>query len=89
MNTVSFDFEHIADVADFYRQFCHKFAIDMAFGNNLDALWDALTGMIALPARVTLRHLTAHANPQQFDGVIAVLREAEEASGGKFSLRIR
>lgn len=89
MNTVSFDFDHIADVAEFYRQFCHKFAIEMAFGNNLDALWDALTGMIDLPARVTLRHLTTHANPQQFDGVIAVLREAEAASAGKFSLRIR
>ncbi|MGB9096863.1 barstar family protein [Erwinia sp.] len=89
MHTISFDFDHIADTAEFYRQFCEKFAIDMAFGNNLDALWDALTGMIELPARVTLRHLTTQANPQQFDGVIAVLREAEEASAGKFSLRIR
>lgn len=88
MNIVSFDFDHIADVAEFYRQFSNKFAIEMEFGNNLDALWDALTGMIDLPARVTFRHLTAHADAQQFDGVIAVMREAEDASEGKFSLRI-
>lgn len=88
MNSISFDFAVIADSEDFYRHFCHKFAINMAFGNNLDALWDALTGMIELPARVTCRHLATHPDAAQFEGIFAVMREAEEASGGKFSLRI-
>lgn len=89
MNTISFDFDQIADVPDFYRQFTHKFAIEMEFGANLDALWDALTGMIELPAHVTFRHLAQHKDAQQFGGIIAVLREAEAELNGKFSLRIR
>ena len=89
MNSISFDFDTIADVNEFYRQFCHKFAIEMAFGNNLDALWDALTGMIELPTRVTFRHLATHSSAGQFEGIIVVMREAEEALPGKFSLRIR
>lgn len=89
MNSISFDFDNIADVTEFYRQFCHKFAIDMEFGNNLDALWDALTGMIDLPVRVTLRHLDMHADPHQFDSLVAVMREAEKATAGKFSLHSR
>lgn len=89
MNHISFDFAEIGDVQDFYRQFSHKYAIDTAFGNNLDALWDALTGMIELPSRVTFRHLATHHDATQFEGIIAVMREAEEASAGKFSLRIR
>ncbi|WLS76928.1 barstar family protein [Erwinia pyri] len=88
MKSISFDFAGIGGVEDFYRQFCRKFAIDIDFGNNLDALWDALTGMIELPSRVTFRHLATHPDAAQFKGIIAVMREAEEASAGKFSLRI-
>lgn len=89
MNNVSFDFAKIADVDDFYRQFAHKFALGEQFGGNLDALWDALTGMVELPLRVTFRHLAQHADAAQFEQVIAVMREAEQELAGKFSLRVR
>ncbi|WP_158781484.1 barstar family protein [Pantoea sp. BAV 3049] len=89
MKMVSFDFHTIANVDEFYRQFVVKFAIEMQFGANLDALWDALTGMIDLPARITLRHLAEHKDAAQFDAIIAVMREAEEETAGNFSLRLR
>lgn len=89
MKIVSFNFHNIADVEEFYRQFVVKFAIEMNFGANLDALWDALTGMIELPARVTLRHLAEHKDAAQFDAIIAVMREAEKETDGEFSLRLQ
>ncbi|KGT88815.1 ribonuclease inhibitor [Erwinia typographi] len=89
MNSVSFDFAKIADVDDFYRQFAHKFVLGEQFGANLDALWDALTGLVELPLRITFRHLAQHADAAQFEQVIAVMQEAEQELAGKFSLRIR
>lgn len=88
MNRVSFDFSKIVDVDDFYRQFSLKLSIDIPFGANLDALWDALTGMVTLPLCITFHHLAQHADAAQFDPVISVMREAELELAGKFSLRI-
>ena len=88
MKKVTFDFREIANVAAFYRQFVDKFAIEMAFGANLDALWDALTGLIELPVCVTLSHLAHHPDRQQFDAIIGVMRQAEAETAGQFSLFI-
>jgi len=88
MNQIHFDFRHIADEKAFYRQFADKFAIEMAFGANLDALWDALTGMIELPARVTLYHLNSHKDKARFQAILKVLQEAEIATAGEFRVRL-
>ncbi|KAB8313700.1 ribonuclease inhibitor [Erwinia endophytica] len=84
MKTVSFDFNTIPNVAEFYRQFALKFAIKIDFGANLDALWDALTGMIGLPVQVTLLHLAEQDNAAQFTEVIAVMQQAEQELNGAF-----
>lgn len=89
MEKVIFDFSEIANPEAFYRQFADKFAIEMAFGANLDALWDALTGMIELPVCVTLCHLAHHPERRQFVAIIEVMRQAEEETAGQFSLSIR
>lgn len=88
MHIVSFDFREIADCDAFYRQFAAKFNIEMAFGHNLDALWDGLTGMIDLPARIMLRHLDTHPCAGQFDKIVSLLHEAEAETHGLFSVRI-
>ena len=88
MKKVTFDFNEISDTAAFYQQFVDKFAIEMAFGANLDALWDALTGMIELPVCVILRHLSQHPDRQQFAAVIEVMRQAEYETAGQFTLSI-
>ncbi len=89
MRMVSFDFNDIADVPAFYRQFEKKFALKVAFGANLDALWDAVTGMIALPVCVTLLHFEQHPERQRFAAVIDVMQQAEDETAGQFSLRVR
>lgn len=88
MRQIRFDFREIADVAAFYRQFVEKFAIEMAFGANLDALWDALTGMIDLPVCVIFCHLSQHHERQQFTAIVEVMRQAEKETAGQFSLCI-
>ncbi|MEM6159305.1 barstar family protein [Erwinia sp. P6884] len=88
MKCVTIDFRQVENVEDFYAQFARKFAIEREFGANLDALWDALTGMIALPARLTLRHLDDHEDAAQFADAILVMREAETALDGLFQLHV-
>ncbi|WP_428946149.1 barstar family protein [Pantoea sp. FN060301] len=88
MKCVTIDFRETGNIKDFYAQFARHFAIEGEFGANLDALWDALTGMIALPARITLRHLHDHEDPAQFADAILVMREAETALDGLFQLRV-
>lgn len=82
MLNVTFDFDNIADRAEFYRQFAKKCQISEHFGANLDALWDMLTGEMALPATIQLKHLRRHADAMQFAAIIATLQEAEEELEG-------
>lgn len=88
MKRVTIDFRTVKDTGDFYQLFARSFGLEMEFGANLDALWDALTGMIALPARITLRHLQQHQDPAQFSRIIEVMREAEAALNGLLAVRI-
>lgn len=62
MNKVKFDFNHIADLPAFYRQFSHEFSLDSEFGNNLDALWDAVTGGLNFRSKSILSILTVVKN---------------------------
>lgn len=52
MKQIIFDFSTLADRDAFYHQFAQQFQLDEAFGNNLDALWDVLTGEIELPVNI-------------------------------------
>lgn len=52
MKQIIFDFSTLADRDAFYYQFAQQFQLDEAFGNNLDALWDVLTGEIELPVNI-------------------------------------
>ncbi|PIJ49537.1 ribonuclease inhibitor [Erwinia sp. OLTSP20] len=89
MQQLSLDFRTIAAVPEFYRQFASRLNLSSHFGNNLDALWDAITGEIALPFQLTLRHFHQHADPQQFSALISLLKEAEKETDGAFRLIIK
>ncbi|MBP2171476.1 ribonuclease inhibitor [Erwinia toletana] len=88
MLNVTLDFRHIRNTADFYRQFAARCQLSTTFGANLDALWDSVTGEMALPARIRLRHLSQHADSAQFAAIIATLQQAEEALAGELQLTI-
>ncbi|QKJ87174.1 Ribonuclease inhibitor [Paramixta manurensis] len=88
MLNITLDFRHIANVDDFYRQLAEQARWRAGFGANLDALWDALTGDLALPARIRLKHWRQHPHPEQFTALVGVLREAEEELDGALTIRI-
>ena len=87
MQTVSFDLSKLPDEQAFYQQFRETFALE-TFGNNLDALWDVLTGELALPLRITLYHVSHSPAEQTWQRIVAVMKEAEQETFGAFSLRI-
>lgn len=88
MFSVTFDFDTIADRAEFYRQFADKCQINDYFGENLDALWDVLTGELALPATISLKRLSQHPDAMQFAAIVATLQEAEEELDGALRVKI-
>ncbi len=60
MLILSFDFQQLANRDAFYQQLAQQSHCPYLFGNNLDALWDWLTGEWNCPQRsicVTLREI--------------------------------
>ena len=49
MKTIYIDFSEIGDEQDFYQQLKEKLSLPENFGDNLDALYDSLTGFVELP----------------------------------------
>ena len=65
-----------------YREIKKKLELPDWCGENLDALWDAVTGMMYTPAQITVskkvKNNSLAADVQQ---IISVLYEAEEKYG--------
>ena len=79
MKQIIFDFSTWADRDAFYHQFGQQFQLDEAFGNNLDALWDVLTGEIELPVNIVFRHAPHHS--RTFQPIIEIMQEVQETLG--------
>ncbi|WP_130834990.1 barstar family protein [[Erwinia] mediterraneensis] len=88
MLTVTLDFRQLRDRQDLYVQLARQSGCPFAFGNNLDALWDWLTGGMALPAHIRLCHLTQHQDPAQFYAVIKLLQEAVVSLDGELQVTL-
>ncbi|AGH74980.1 barstar family protein [Edwardsiella piscicida] len=82
MQKVQFDFNQIADLAAFYRQFSQAFTLAPRFGNNLDALWDVLTGDIGMPLEITFVNFDA-AKKRRFAVLVLLFEAAEEELEGE------
>ena len=52
MKEVYIDFVEIGDEEDFYAQLKEKLALPEHFGDNLDALYDSITGDVELPLHI-------------------------------------
>lgn len=87
MNKVSFDFNHIPDLPAFYAEFVRQFALTESFGANLDALWDEVTGGIALPVEIDFINLTA-SRKRRFGALILLFEEAEDELEGELRLNL-
>lgn len=88
MLIITLDFRQLEDRQDLYRQLIRQSDGPFTFGNNLDALWDWLTGGMTLPAHIRLRHLTEHADPTQFYEVITLMQEAVASLDGELQVTL-
>ncbi|WP_017346088.1 barstar family protein [Pantoea sp. A4] len=85
MLRIVLDFQHLADRQALYAAFSEQSHCPPGFGNNLDALWDWITGGMALPAQIHLHYLPLPVEGQ-FAPVIAVFEEAVQALEGELHL---
>lgn len=83
MLTLHFDFQHLPDRQAFYRALAQQSACPMDFGNNLDAMWDWLTGGMALPATFYLVHADDASKRGEFAPLLALLEEAQQQLQGE------
>lgn len=75
------DFSEIGDLEDFYKILKQKITLPEHFGNNLDALYDSLTGDVALPLSLEFFNLSVD-QLETFEDLLETLEDAEEETDG-------
>lgn len=75
MKEIIFDFDRIGTEEDFYKTAVTRLELPQFFGNNLDALYDVLTGNIALPVAIRFVNLSL-GQLEKFDAIITVFEDA-------------
>lgn len=84
MLIIRFDFRRLHNRQAFYDQLVLDSHCDGDFGNNLDALWDWLTGGMSLPALFELKNLQDIGDDLR--PVLAVIEQAAEELEGLLAL---
>lgn len=88
MNISTFDFHHIASKEEFYRAFSRTFGLEPREINDLDTLWDVVTGgSIPLPQEIVFTHLSK-ATLRRFGALILLFEEAEEELEGRLRFNV-
>ena len=81
MNTVYIDFSTVGDFEDFYTQLKDKLKLPETFGDNLDALYDSLTGYVEMPLHIQFVNMSVD-QLEDFDDLITTLEDSEEELDG-------
>ena len=72
------NFSECRYVGELYLELKRKLELPEWCGENLDALWDALTGIMYTPAAITVTKTTAWQEIQErANAIVAVMKEAE------------
>ena len=88
MKSCAIDGAKLADAAAVYRELATAFNAPGYFGNNPDALWDAITEYSGEPVEIVWRRSAqsaARLGPA-FEQIAAVLKDAEKQGRIKLSL---
>lgn len=89
MKIYTFDFDEIETMDDFYQQFRHVFALGREQVNDLDSLWDVVTGsVLPLPLEIEFTHLS-DVQRRRFGALILLFDEAEEESEGQLRFNVQ
>ena len=77
MNTVYIDFIEIGDMEDFFDQLKEKLKLPETFGDNLDALYDSITGFVELPLHLEFVNMSVE-QLEDFEDLLTTLEDADE-----------
>ena len=76
-NTVYIDFAELGDYDDFYVQLKEKLKLPEFFGDNLDALYDSITGFFALPLHLEFVNMSVE-QLETFEDLLVTLEDADD-----------
>ena len=71
------DFADLGDYEDFYAQLKEKLILPEFFGDNLDALNDAITGFVELPLHIEFVNMSVD-QLEIFENLLLTLEDIEE-----------
>ncbi|PPZ92498.1 barnase inhibitor [Cloacibacterium normanense] len=77
MMEVYIDFLEIGDYEDFYAQLKEKLTLPEHFGDNLDALFDVITGEIEIPLHLEFVNMSVE-QLEIFEDLLTTLEDAED-----------
>ena len=81
MKTIYIDFSEIGDEEDFFAQLREKLTLPEHFGNNLDALYDTITGDLEMPLRIEFVNMNVE-QLEHFEDLLTTLEDAEDETEG-------
>ena len=74
---VYIDFLEIGDYEDFYAQLKEKLTLPEHFGDNLDALFDVITGELEMPIHLEFVNMSVE-QLEIFEDLLTTLEDAED-----------
>lgn len=74
---VYIDFLEIGDYEDFYAQLREKLTLPEHFGDNLDALFDVITGELEMPLHLEFVNMSVE-QLEIFEDLLTTLEDAED-----------
>lgn len=77
MKTVYIDFTDLGDYEDFYAQLKEKLTLPETFGDNLDALYDSLTGFVEMPLHIEFVNMNVE-QLETFEDLLVTFEDADE-----------
>lgn len=77
MKNVYIDFSDLGDYEDFFTVLKEKLNLPADFGDNLDALFDSLTGYTELPLHLEFVNMSVD-QLEDFEDLLTTLEDAEE-----------
>ena len=77
MKTIYIDFTDLGDYEDFYAQLKEKLTLPEFFGDNLDALYDFLTGFVEMPLHLEFVNMSVE-QLEVFEDLLLTLEDADD-----------
>lgn len=81
MQTLYIDFTEIGDFEDFYHQLKKQWKLPDYFGDNLDALYDFITGDAEMPLHIEFVNMSVD-QLETFENLLNTMEDAQEETEG-------